>query len=169
MAAGSTYTPIATSTLGSAAADVTFSSIPGTYTDLILVTQVDAQTVEGVIKIVINADTAANYSITNLYGDGSAAGSARATSLTGLYAAWYVDPNTSLEHMTVSHFMNYSNTTTFKTMLSRANRASASNFPGAEAIVGLWRSTSAITSLKITGGGNLQAGSTFTLYGIAAA
>jgi hypothetical protein len=32
-----TYEPIATTTLGSAAADVTFTSISGTYTDLVLV------------------------------------------------------------------------------------------------------------------------------------
>ena len=37
MAAGSTYTPIATTTLGSAQADVTFSSISGSYTDLVLI------------------------------------------------------------------------------------------------------------------------------------
>jgi hypothetical protein len=36
MAAGNTYTPLATQTLGSAAASVTFSSISGAYTDLVV-------------------------------------------------------------------------------------------------------------------------------------
>jgi hypothetical protein len=66
--------------------------------------------------------------------------------------------------------MNYSNATTYKTWLSRNNRASASNAPGTEALVGLWRSTSAITELVIgLTGGNFDTGSTFTLYGIKAA
>jgi hypothetical protein len=62
--------------------------------------------------------------------------------------------------------MNYSNATTYKTMLSRANNGAA----GVDAIANLWRSTAAISSItvKITGG-NMKAGSTFTLYGIAAA
>ena len=37
MAAGATYEPIATQTLASAAASITFSSIAATYTDLRLV------------------------------------------------------------------------------------------------------------------------------------
>jgi hypothetical protein len=59
--------------------------------------------------------------------------------------------------------MNYSNTTTFKTMLNRSNVPST----GTGATVGLWRNTAAISSLTITSeSGNLQSGSTFTLYGI---
>ena len=37
MAAGNTYVALATQTLGSATATVTFSSISGAYTDLVLV------------------------------------------------------------------------------------------------------------------------------------
>ena len=66
----------------------------------------------------------------------------------------------------IVQFQNYSNTTTYKTVLSRGNNAS--NL--VEAFVGLWRSTSAITAIDIkTQSGNFSIGSTFTLYGIKAA
>jgi hypothetical protein len=66
--------------------------------------------------------------------------------------------------------MNYSNATTFKTVLSRGNRASAET----AADVNLYRSTSALTRIDLAMGGsfptnNFATGSTFTLYGIAAA
>jgi len=166
----STYEPIATQTLGSAAASVTFSSITGTYTDLVIVSNLAVATAGTSMNIRFNGDSGNNYSYTNLYGDGSAAGSARGTSASKGYIAWYVAPNTSIEMANITHIMNYSNSTTFKTTLSRANRASASNFPGTEAVVSLWRNTAAITSIVIAAdSGNISTGSTFTLYGIKAA
>lgn len=66
------------------------------------------------------------------------------------------------------NFQNYSNTTTFKTMIGR-NGAAAFDV---EASVQLWRSTSAINTLQLfagQGGINFTSGSTFTLYGITAA
>jgi hypothetical protein len=67
---------------------------------------------------------------------------------------------------TIINFMNYSNTSTYKTLLARGNDTAAST----AAITGLWQSTSAINTVKILGfgGNNLDAGSTFTLYGIKA-
>jgi hypothetical protein len=65
-----TYTPIATTTLGTAAASVTFSSISGSYTDLVLIIA-GVQSVADVPYIQFNSDTATNYSRTQLSGDGS--------------------------------------------------------------------------------------------------
>jgi hypothetical protein len=67
----------------------------------------------------------------------------------------------------IAHFMNYSNTTTFKTVLSRGNVAEAE----VDAYVSLIRGTSAISTITVGegGGNNFVAGSTFSLYGIAAA
>lgn len=163
MAAGSTYTPIATNTLGSATSSVTFNSFSG-YTDLILVTAGTAST-SGAGWLTFNGDSptsGSNYSNTSLYGNGATAGSYRRTSQARI--------NDSLFYGTqcnnIFHIMNYANTTTYKTVLLRAN------YPAGElnATVGLWRSTSAITSLTLThSGGNFSIGTTFTLYGIAAA
>jgi hypothetical protein len=65
------------------------------------------------------------------------------------------------------NIMNYANTSTFKTMLSRGDDLSDSTVVSA----GLWRSTAAITQLDITATDALYyaAGCTFTLYGLAAA
>jgi hypothetical protein len=165
-----TYEPIATNTLGSAAATVTFSTISGAYTDLVLVTNLKTTTTSQEVTVKINNDTGSNYSLTNLRGDGSTAASLRRSSQTVGNISKEISPNTAFEFVSVSTFMNYSNATTYKTWLSRNNRASASNAPGTEALVGLWRSTSAITELVIgLTGGNFDTGSTFTLYGIKAA
>ena len=67
MAAGSTYTPIATTTLGSAASSVTFSSISGSYTDLILITNPSSATTDQSIYVQFNADTGTNYSMSQHY------------------------------------------------------------------------------------------------------
>jgi hypothetical protein len=70
--------------------------------------------------------------------------------------------------------MDYSNSTTYKTWLSRANRASSAlDYQGTDAVVGLWRSTAAITSITVKNrrGGvdyNFASGSNFKLYGIQA-
>ena len=162
----STYTPIATYTAPSAQTSYTFSSIPSTYTDLVLVlsTATDAG---GDPVVQFNSDTGSNYSNTYLSGTGSAANSNRTTSQSYARTGYYGGgPSVVGKSTTVVSFQNYSNATTYKTFLSRANNADA----GTDAIVGLWRSTSAISSIKFFyTGANIVTGSTLTLYGIAAA
>lgn len=70
MTAGQTYFPIANTTLSSAAASYTFSSISGSYTDLVLVIggTLSADISAG---IYFNGDTGTNYSTTRMYGNGS--------------------------------------------------------------------------------------------------
>ena len=177
MAAGSTYTPIATTTLGSAQATVTFSSIAGTYTDLILVVNAATTHSESTfINMRYNSDSGSNYSFTELYGNGTTAASVRDTNRTEAWLGPDVSISTVLgQSVTIGQVMNYSNTTTYKTHLGRSNRASSAlDYFGTNAVVGLWRSTAAITSITVrnTRGGteyNFATGSTFTLYGIAAA
>jgi hypothetical protein len=64
--------------------------------------------------------------------------------------------------------MNYSNTTTYKTTLSRDGNVNQSVV---ESSVGLWRSTAAINIITMGdfGASTMAAGTTATLYGIAAA
>jgi hypothetical protein len=167
MAAGITYTPIATTTLGSAASSVTFSSISGSYTDLVLVMNGGTAATTNV-QLRFNSDTGTNYSSTQLYGDGSAAGSARYSNAAGLQVNYYGYPENAFDWNSICHIQNYSNATTYKTVIARANRAGN----GTNASVGLWRSTSAITSVTIRssdGSTNFNVNSTFSLYGITAA
>lgn len=167
MAAGSTYTPISSTTLGSSTATVTLSSISSSYTDLVLVIVSAVTVTSNDLRLQFNGDTNSNYSTTTLYGTGSAAGSARETSTTSILLDYYAAPDTTLgKTVHLVSINNYSNTTTYKTLLSRANKADS----GVDANVGLWRSTSAINSISIfSNGRSIAAGSTFTLYGITAA
>lgn len=162
-----TYDKIATTTLGSAAADVTFSSISGSYTDLVLiVNNLTSTTSSPYLCFQFNSDTASNYSSTILEGNGSTASSNRWTSQAQIYTGYNVASGTTSNGMVTTNFQNYSNSTTYKTTLTRTAILNGS-FPGTGAVVGLWRSTSAITAIKIfQNAGNLNSGSTFTIYGI---
>ena len=167
MAAGSTYTPIATNTLGSSAATVTFSSIAGTYTDLVIVADAIASTTAN-YELTFNGDAGSNYSRTYLTGSGSAASSGRASNQTFIRCdqGGFLPTATWGSPLRV-FVMNYSNSTTYKTALTRSDGASAS---GTGAVVALWRNTAAITSLTLAcSGATFSTGSIFTLYGIAAA
>jgi hypothetical protein len=168
MAAGSTYTPIATTTLGSAASSYTFSSIPSTYTDLVLIqNSIQTGTPARWTTIRLNGDTATNYSYTSLEGNGSTAGSYRESSQTRGAVSFAASSSTAWGQV-IMNFQNYSNTTTYKTVISRGANAAQ----GTDSLVTLWRSTTAINTILITLEGSAQqfaTGSTFTLYGIAAA
>jgi hypothetical protein len=160
-----TYEPIATTTLGSTQASVTFSSFSG-YTDLVLV--VDALCNAGAnstFLLQFNNDATALYSRTFVYGDGSTTASGRDSALSNGLPLLVVD--TTTRGANIIQIFNYANTTTFKTATSRI---SATSNLSAE-VVGLYRSTAAITSMKIfnTVPRSFIAGSTFTLYGIKAA
>jgi hypothetical protein len=154
----STYEKIATTTLGSAQATVTFSTISGAYTDLVLIAETD-QTASSISLIRFNGDTGSNYSSTIISGTGSTVGSSITTNATSVN---FTQTSANLQ-LTLANIMNYSNTTTYKTFLLRRNDTAGS----LGASVGLWRSTSAITSIDlISNASTFLAGSTFTLYGI---
>ena len=166
MAAGATYEPIATQTLGSAAASVTFSSISGSYTDLVLVIS-GSGTIGNDVRLQFNGDTGSNYSYTTLSGTGSSAVTNRATGEDSFPLTYYGGISTTLGATNqIGYIMNYSNSTTYKTVLTRANNASS----GVTTNVAMWRSTAAITTVLVyPPTTNFGTGSTLTLYGIAAA
>jgi hypothetical protein len=162
MAAGKTYKPIATTTLGSDQTSITFSTISGSYTDIVLIATTPSTQVAQNMKLELNSDTGTNYSLTTLGGTGSSTFSDR-ESTTATPSALYLGANSNA----IMHFQNYSNTTTYKTVLIRSNAPSNNTI----ARVLLWRSTSAITSIKIKreSTDDIKSDSTFTLYGISAA
>lgn len=160
-----TYEPIASTTLGSAATSVTFSSIPGTYTDLVLVAFMKESSGTTYTSLRLNGDTGTNFSTTDLYGSGGSAISTRQSnqsviangqsSTGGSYTA------------TIINLMSYANTNVFKTTLAATVNPAVLVLRS----VGLWRSTSAITSVTLltSTADTWVAGSTFSLYGIKAA
>lgn len=165
MASGATYTPIATTVGTGASGTINFTSIPSTYTDLIVVCN-NTNTSAANMYMTFNGDSGAHYSETYLNGNGTTASSGRDTTP-------YLNRSTTISTtpvQTVIHIMNYANTTTYKTALARyANGSGETN-----TVVILWRgssgsSTDAITSVQIVGTTAFTTNSTFTLYGIAAA
>jgi len=155
-----TYEPIASTTTSASAGPVTFNSISATYTDLVLVIS-GIQATSGTVRIQFNNDTASNYSRTDLYGDGTSPASYRESSQTYIN---FITLQTTQSN-SITHIMNYANTTTFKTALTRYNTPST----GVTATgVMLWRKTpEAIHTINLTNTSNVTA--TFTLYGIKAA
>jgi len=165
MAAGATYEPIATTTVSAAVNTVTFNSFSG-YTDLIIVTNVKSTSTEN-MSLRFNSDTGNNYSRTVLSGNGSSAVGAGQSNVSSIGTDYngYFD-GSDFNQAKIIQIMNYANSTTYKTCLIRSNRAQS----GTDAIVGLWRNTNAITSITLGANSlNFVSGSTFTLYGIAAA
>lgn len=154
-----TYEPIATSS-PSGVQSLTFSSIPGTYTDLIIA-GVGFASSETYYEIQFNSDTGNNYSSTYFYGTGAAAASSRQSSVANI-AVTRIETQSAF----LCHIMDYANTTTYKTALARNSNAGIIVYQA----VGLWRSTSAITSVTLKSQNvNFNSGSTFTLYGVLAA
>lgn len=167
-----TYEPIASQTLGANAASVEFLNLPSTFTDIVIVCQYaqGSGSVDGVF-LRFNTDSATNYSQTALYGNGSTSASQRVSSTTRIYVDWSTGYYTTGQiHSAVASVMSYSNTNVNKTVLC-ASASTNTNGTVARS-VGLWRSTSAITSLSLTAGGVstplLQSGSTFSLFGVKA-
>lgn len=164
-----TYKPIATTTLSSNQTTVTFSSIPATYTDLVLIMAHSgsglASSVNGYMRF--NSDSGTNYSKTQMLGVApNYAQSQRYSSTTRI--EWPFDD--ALRTVTRFNIMNYANTSIYKTTIMRQDMVSY----GTGASIGLWRSTSAIDTISLTASDNLgggtadqfTSGSTFTLYGI---
>ena len=166
-----TYTELRTTTVGTATNTVTFdlTGVSG-YTDLVLVMNA-LQTSPSVNQTRIRVgnssiDSGSNYSQTILYGNGSSALSAKANNQSYIDFDYLAAPGVSGNPNTiVANFMNYSNTTTNKTILHRASQATS----GTDAIVSLWRSTAAINLINVftSSGNNWTVGTTFSLYGIA--
>ena len=146
-----TYTELRKTTVGTATSTITLdlTGISG-YTDLVIVASILPSVSTNQPYIQFNADTGTgttNYSTTSLRGDGSSAASGRHTNQFG----WFPVPGPGIgtngnPEPWLINIMNYANTTTYKTGLSRFNNAASIVSANAH----LWRSTAAITSITIT-------------------
>jgi len=162
-----TYEPIATQTIGTATATVTFSSIPQTYTDLVVSYEGTSSVSNGALRF--NSDTAGNYSYGRFFGEGAGGVASSDSASNATYAGIFL--GSTGRTSAIANIMNYSNTTTYKSTISTGVTNSAgSPAYNVSFYTGTWRSTSAITVVSVfTASGTFSVDSTFTLYGIKAA
>ena len=157
-----TYTPLATVTLASTTSSVSFSAIPASYRDLVLIVNAATAT-EGNLRIQVNGDTGSNYSQVNMRAFGSG-GTGSSSSTSTFIASNYSTGLASTDRaINIYNIMDYSATDKHKTFLIRANH------PGElDALAGRWANTAAITSVTMTANAVFSVGSTYSLYGVIA-
>lgn len=169
MAEVATYEPIATTSLASTSATVTFSSIPSTYTDLFIQYQYGATSTANNIGIRFNGDTGSNYSTTAFYSYNTSKGAGSYYLTHGYVGNIALGGPTTLEGNGYIDINDYANTTTYKTAFSRYGYSIGTTFSETNACINMWRSTSSITSITLFSyNAPYLTGSTFSLYGIKA-
>jgi len=159
-----TYEKIQSNTLSASTTSVTLSSIPATYTDLVLIVNGKMVSGENSLGIRFNGDAGSNYSANAMYGDGTNAQALRFNNGNEIYSARM---GSSTNSTSIFYIFNYSNTTTNKSIMSRGASSGIMMVTS-----GLWQSTVAVNSIFVRGFGafsDFASGCTFTLYGIKAA
>jgi hypothetical protein len=172
-----TFIKIASVTVGSGgASSISFSSIPATYTDLVLKVsaRTDSSGTSKEFRVNFNSDTGANYDWIRIYGDGGAAVSQKGSTIGAPYTSFVLAGGANGSTTTSSTFANneiyvpnYANTSAYKSTSSES--AVENNATDAYVLLtaGIWKSNSAISSVQITtNSGNFVQYSTATLYGI---
>jgi hypothetical protein len=161
--ATATYIPIATQTVATSGTTlVTFTSIPSTYTDLKVIISANAMPL-----IRFNTDSSSSYSDTQFYGNGSSAFSGYDTNNNWLRTAAVGGNGTNPLLITLDIFSYSGNTN--KSCISTAAADINGSGGGVNAIVALWRNTSAINRIDFDWSGSgytANAGSTITIWGI---
>jgi len=173
----STYTLISSNVVTGTPTTVTFSSIPATYTDLVLRASLRTTNLSAVesLRVRFNGNTSGIYSLTKIYaGLGNPAGSDRglgansterfiaagadgANNTSNTFSSYelFIPSYTLSQNKPMSnHWVVEGNSTTDYWIAAQAD---------------LFRSTDAIDSIEIfarAGGTNFVAGSSFYLYGI---
>ena len=164
-----TYDLIQTTTLSTSASAVVFSSIPATFTDLVISSRAFTST-NTQVDLQFNGDTSTNYN----YGvwDVPATGTASAPNVRSATAiqinAWSVNTgNTDNPSVANVNIFDYANATTYKTLLTRSFSTNIAGNSCIDVFTGTWRSTAAVTSISLAS--TFVAGTVISLYGIKAA
>jgi hypothetical protein len=155
------FTVLGNTTLATASASVTFSSIPSGYKDLVVIVDALGSGGDAAIFLRFNSDTGSNYSYVTMSGNGSTSNSTNGTLsfvLSGIAA-------TTTQRAIANHqISDYSTTNKHKTLLTRGNNA---NGLGTYAVASRWANTAAINAIEVYTGSNSYAiGSTFRLLGV---
>ena len=160
---------IASNVLGSDTSSVTFSSIPGTYTDLLLVysTRQSRSEIQSNIFIGFNGSTS-SFSARYLEGSGASAGSGTFARFAGVSPSGNATASTfGNTEVYIPNYAGSTNKSYSCTSVSENNSTTAY----IECIAGLWSNTAAIASIEIASGSSddFKTGSSFFLFGIAKA
>jgi hypothetical protein len=166
-----TFELIASSTLASPAATISFTSIPATFTDLCLVLslRVTRATAASTICLTVNS-SATGYSQKTLKGDGSAAESSGGTSLVRI-ADLTVPANTATASTFGNQMIYFTNYASSNNKSISADSVSEQNGTTAYAnlVAGLWADSAAISTISLNepnGSSNFATYSTAYLYGV---
>jgi len=169
-----TYEPIATTTLGTATANITFSSIPSTYTDLVCVlVPITSNTATYVTGLRFNGDTGSNYSFTYMVGNGTSVTSDASWSAGGtssIIRAVASGGVSATPSLVIYDVFSYAQSTNKSVLVSTSTDRNGSG--DSYRAVGLWKNTAAINSVTFTitnSGITFVSGTTATIYGIKAA
>ena len=170
-----TFDLITTTSLTTAATNISFTGIPATYTDLrVTLTARSSLTspyIQSRFKIQFNSDTSGNYKHRGLTGNGNSTGWSTDTG-TGETAIinQYIPTNgagANIFNNAIMYIPNYAGSTqkTVNIINAQENNIQTAYI---QTIIGLWTGTAAITSIQLTeeNGANLTAYSTASLYGI---
>ena len=165
-----TYEPIATYTAGSDVADITFNTITGAYTDLVVsVYAISGTTNNPTILLTFNNDSGSNYSGVQMYwrSTGVAGGNKNlSANYISIGRATGLDGNVNGKSAINLYVMDYSNSSKYKGIIAQTSNY----FGGVEVDCGTWASTAAITTVNLNAGpSGWKAGTVYTLYGIKAA
>jgi len=168
-----TYTLIASNTLSSSAASVTFSAIPATYTDLVL--RGSARTADASTRswLTIRWNSVSNsYSMRLVEANGTTIlPDGRTAQSDAVYEPPIAAGNTATANTFSSfeiYLPNYAGSTNKPASLFGAIETNAATGNGLSMSAILWSNTSAVSSIYIANqsGGNILSGSSFFLYGI---
>lgn len=151
------YVALATITLTSTTSSVTFSSIPNTFRDLVLIVNSTSSTgAEGYSFLRFNNDSGANYGRVEMVGSA-------ASSSSGIFSNLIPITYRGTPTNQVIQIMDYAQTNKHKTVIYRNNQSDSVVVAGA----GRWANTAAITTVAaVSFSLAFASGSTLSLYGI---
>ncbi len=160
-----TYTLISSNVLSSSAASVTFSSIPATFTDLVMLWSVNTSSLQdGTIYFNGTLGTT-NYSRTFVAGNGATASSSRNSNREAIDMDYIGSATANTFASGEMYLPNYAGSAN-KPLSTISALEANSTTAYLRANAGLARVTAAVTSLTIAAAGTFSSGSSFYLYGI---
>lgn len=168
-----TYEPIATHTFATAASTITFSSIPGTYTDLQIIGYFGDSSSGGDSRLYLNGDTGTNYNMNRWWAEYSTGGAIQGQIILSTQTGFWLSQNNANSSdfiCSIVDINNYASSSMFKQCTIQNYQSGSTRAQTPTMIGGAWRNTAAITSLTMTcNAGNFPVGSSFAIYGIAKA